>query len=102
MHPFPDCNHDTRDEVDNYMTIFFILSTIDKEFSTPVAGLTFRLKKFVMQSVPSLSVLKRIPALGENFLRLSTSFHTVSRRPVACVCRKLQVSLLEQDPIVFR
>ena len=26
------CNHDTRDDADNYMTIFFILSTIDKEF----------------------------------------------------------------------
>ena len=36
---FQTCNHDTRDDADNYMTIFFILSTTDKEFSAFVARL---------------------------------------------------------------
>ena len=40
---FQTCNHDTRNDVNHYMTMFFILSTIDKEFSTLVAGLAFRL-----------------------------------------------------------
>ena len=29
---FQTCNHDTRDDVDNHTTIFFILPTIDKDF----------------------------------------------------------------------
>ena len=43
---FQTCNHDTRDGADNYMTIFFILSTTDKDFLTPVAGLALRLFEF--------------------------------------------------------
>ena len=29
---FQTCNHDTPDDADNYMTIFFVLSTINKDF----------------------------------------------------------------------
>ena len=35
-------NHDTRDDVDNHTTIFFILPAIDKEFLAQVTGLAFR------------------------------------------------------------
>ena len=67
----------TRDDVDNHTTIFFIVPTIDKEFLASVAGLAFRLFKLFRQSVSSLLVLKSMHALGENFLRISTSFHVV-------------------------
>ena len=43
MHLFQTCNHDTRDDVDNHTTIFFILPLIDKEFRALVTGLAFRL-----------------------------------------------------------
>ena len=56
---------------------FFILPAIDKDFGASVARLAFRLHKLFRQSVPSLSVLKSMLALGENFLRLSTSSHVV-------------------------
>ena len=36
---FQTCNYDTRDDADNYKTMFFILPTIDKRFSALVAGL---------------------------------------------------------------
>ena len=57
--------------------LFFILFTIDMEFSASVAGLAFRLFKLFRQSVSSLSVLKSMLAPGQNFLRISTSFHVV-------------------------
>ena len=57
--------------------IFFILPAIDGEIFVSVARLAFRLFKLFRQSVSSLSVLKSMLALGENFLRISTSFHVV-------------------------
>ena len=36
---FQTCNYDTRDDADNYKTMFWILPTIDKRFSALVAGL---------------------------------------------------------------
>ena len=74
---FQTCNHDTRDDVDNHTTIFFIFPAIDKEFWALVAGLAFILFKLFRQSVSSLSVLKSMLAVGENFSRISTSFHVV-------------------------
>ena len=50
---------------------------IDGEIFVSVARLAFRLFKLFRQSVSSLSVLKSMLALGENFLRISTSFHVV-------------------------
>ena len=102
-HVSQTCNHDTRDDADNYMTIFFILSTIDKDFFTPVAGLAFRLFEF-FTSVRSFTFgpEEGTLVLGEIFLASFTSFHIVSRRPVACVYRKLQLSPFEQNPLVFR
>ena len=74
---FQTCNHDTRDDVDNHTTIFFILPTIFKLF-------------------PSVCVYhsrywRGCLLLDANFLRKTTSF----------VWRNLQTSLPEQDPIVF-
>ena len=74
---FQNCNHDTRDDVDNHTTIFFILLAIGNGFLALVARLAFGLFKLFRQSVSSLSVLKRMLAQGENFLRISTSFHVV-------------------------
>ena len=74
---FQNCNHDTRDDVDDHTTIFFILLEIDKGFLALVARLAFGLFKLFRQSVSSLSVLKRMLAQGENFMRVSTSFHIV-------------------------
>ena len=97
------CNHDTPDDADNYMTIFFVLSTIDKEFfnSSRRTGLqtawVFHVSLFL-----HLWYWRGYLFLGEIFFASPTSFHIVSRRPVACVCRKLQLSLLERDPMVFR
>ena len=48
---FQTCNHDTRDDVDNHTTIFFILPAIDKKFSALVAELAFRLFKLLRHSV---------------------------------------------------
>ena len=101
---FQTCNHDTRDDVDNHATIFFILSTVDKEFSALVVGLAFRLfKLFPSVCVFHFRYRRGCLLLDENFLRISTSFHvllTVS--PVARVCRMLHASLLEQGSIGFR
>ena len=51
---------------------------------------------FSRQSVVSPSVLKRVLDLFAS----PTSFHLVSRRPVACVCRQLQMSPFEKKTIV--
>ena len=96
---FQTCNHDTRDDADNHTTIFFILPSRDKGLKTLVARLAFRLFELSRQSVPSLSVLKRMLALGETSLRLpllSTKSNGVPWH--ACV----ENYNLEQDPIVFR
>ena len=55
----------------------YFSSNIDKGFSALVEGLAFGLSKLFRQSVSSPSVLKSMLALGENFLRISTSFHVV-------------------------
>ena len=88
---FQTCNHDTRGDVDKHTMIFFILSTKDKGFSAWVVGLAFRLFKLF----PSVCVFhfryRRVCLLlGENFLRISTSFHTsVSSwtRPNCCLLK---------------
>ena len=63
--------------VESHMTIFFVLPAIDKEFFAFVTGPAFGLFKLFRQSGSSLSVLKSMLALGENFLCISTSFHVV-------------------------
>ena len=99
---FRTCNHDTRDDADNYTSIFFILPSIDKGFSAPIAGLAFRLFE-LFTSVCSLTFGTEEDACSRwDLLASPTSFHIISRCPVACVCRKLQLSLLEQDPTAFR
>ena len=98
---FQTCDHDTRDDVDNQMSIFFILPAIDKEFWTFVAWLAFKLFKLFRQSV-SLSVLMSMLALGEILLRLSTSAHVVVTVSRGMRVLKLHASLIEQDSIVFR
>ena len=86
------CHHDTPDDADNYMTIFFVLSTIDKEFVPQVAGPAFRLLEFLTSVCSFTCGLKRILVLGEIFFASPTSFHIVSRRPVACVWKTTIVS----------
>ena len=81
---FPTCNYDTRDDADNYTTVFFILSTIDKGF------LTLALRLFeLFTSVCSFTFGTEEDACSKWVFPASpTFFHIVSRRPVACVCRK--------------
>ena len=80
---FQTCNHDTRDDVDNHTTIFFILPTIDKEFWASVARLAFGLfKLFPSVCVFHFRYWRGCLLRDENFLRISASFHvilTVSR-----------------------
>ena len=76
---FQTRNHDTRDDVDNHTTIFFTLSTIDKEFSASVTGLAFRLLKlFSVSLCLSPSVLKRMLASRWEFLAY---LHSIPRCP---------------------
>ena len=101
---FQTCNHGTRDDVESCATIFFILTTVDKGFSASIEGLAFGLFK-LSTSVCVFTFGTEEDARSRWDLLCVSPLHPTlsSRSPVACVCiRKLQASLLEQDPSVFR
>ena len=100
---FQTCNHDTREDVDNHTTILFRLAHHRQGIFFFVTGLAFRLFNlfppvcfFTFGTEEDACFKMRISCVSPLHTTLS------SRSPVACVCRKLQASLLEQDPIVFR
>ena len=96
---FQTCNHDTRDDADKHTTIFFILSTTDKDFNSS--------RKTGLQTVWVFHVSLFLHFLYWKkhlfWMRIScvSSLHSTlsSRSPVACGCRKLQASLLERDQL---
>ena len=97
---FQTCNHDTRVDANHYMTMLFILSTIDKEFSTLVTGLAFGLFELFTSVCSSTFGTEEDTCSRWDLFSSPTPFHIVSRRPVACLCGKLQLSLFEQNSIL--
>ena len=99
---FQTCNHDTRDDVDNLTTIFYILPAVDKEFSALVTGLAFRL----FELFPPVCVFTfGTEEYACSWCEFLASLHFIPRclhgLPRHAGAEKLQASLLEQDPIVF-
>ena len=110
---FQTSNHDTREDVENHTTIFYILSHPHHRqgILAPVAGLVelftsvYPFPVGTQEDACSLPFLLR--SLVTAGLRLDTPvFFTssahVSQFPEARDCRKLQESPFEQDPCAFR
>ena len=78
---FQTRNHDTVDDASNHTTIFFILATVEKEFSALVTGLAglYIVQAFSVSLCLSLSVLKKMLASRWEFLAYLLFILTLSR-----------------------